>query len=280
MRLERRIASYLAMVWLVAVAGCASEGPPEEEAAAPPVAPAEPDTVVEPPAPQITISPVSNIDPGRFPHPSHADVACVTCHAGVPGHSMHSRVACSECHAAPPGGNARPTTAECNACHHGPSQTRACSACHGDRTPPPRDIVFSASFSVRPAPTRMTLPFDHARHAGNACSTCHVAGGGIVPAPDCGSCHESHHDEARRCLTCHTGQTLNMHGRDAHLGCGGAGCHQDPTVNALEETRSVCLVCHAQQENHEAGTECSLCHLVGDRPAAEPSAFAHVRGTG
>jgi hypothetical protein len=51
-----------------------------------------------------------------------------------------------------------------------------------------------------------------------------------------------------------------------------------PAITALEQTWPVCLVCDAQQEDHESGAECSLCHLAGDRPAAKPSAIANPGG--
>lgn len=247
---------------LVLAAACGSEPPAEEEPPEPETSPAAeaPRDTVPPQVAPITIAHVSNIHPERFPHEAHSGVECTTCHADVPGHATHALLACSRCHQTPSGATTRPTPAQCSACHHGPEQTRACVDCHGDRTPPERPITIMADFSVRPAPVSMTLPFAHERHSSLVCSTCHEQAGVRAPR-ECSRCHESHHTEERRCLTCHTTDPFSEHNRSAHMGCGGAGCHQDPVVTSLRQSRSVCLVCHRQQEEHEPGRDCAQCHI-------------------
>jgi hypothetical protein len=272
MRSTARIGMRIIVSGLTALAACSPEPSAEEprEARPPAVDEARDSTAQTPPA--ITIRPVSNIDPDRFPHSAHETVECATCHTSIPGHTAHQAIGCAQCHAAAPGERARPSAAQCDACHHGPAQTLPCSACHGGAPASTFQRPVLVRFSVKQTDTRLILPFEHGRHAGQSCSMCHVAEADIAAVPECSACHESHHDETRRCLTCHTSSPLALHDRQAHVGCGGSGCHTDAAVTSLAHTRQVCLVCHATQEDHEPGSECALCHIVqdGDRSSSRP----------
>jgi len=261
MALTRHIGSRLLAAVLVVSAGCGRGAVQETESAAVPAAePAADTTPAQSPAPAITIAPVSNIHPERFPHNAHRTVACGTCHTRVPGHDAHARLQCSECHESAPGNRARPTPAQCRACHHGADQARTCVDCH-DSARPAKQLPVPAKISVRDSVTTLTLPFEHERHSGQQCTTCHDVRAGVTAPRPCSSCHDFHHQADRRCSTCHAPMPLAKHDRLAHLGCGGSGCHQDAAVTALPMTRPVCLVCHRQQEDHEPGRECALCHL-------------------
>ena len=273
MGLTRRPVLRLFVATLVAAAACASEAGPgaEEPAELPAEEPASQESEAEQAAdtlpgaiPPITISHVSNIHPERFPHHAHETVACGACHTVIPGHAGHMMLDCAACHVAAPGERARPTPAECDACHHGAQQTRTCAGCHGDRPRPVRQVEFAVRFSVRDSPAAITLPFEHDRHAGLECSVCHGVQAAVREPRACASCHESHHGDDRRCSACHAPMPLDTHDRNAHLGCGGAGCHQDAAVTALAQTRPVCLVCHRQQEDHEPGQDCARCHIFTD----------------
>jgi hypothetical protein len=254
----------LIVAGLTTLAACSPEPSSEDlqDAPTPAVDEARDSTAQAPPV--ITIRPVGNIDPGRFPHGAHETVECATCHTSIPGHAAHLAIGCAACHASAPGVGARPSAAQCDACHHGPAQTLPCSACHGGSPASMLQRTVLARFSVKQTDTLLSLPFEHGRHAAQSCSSCHVAQADIAAVTACSACHESHHDEARRCLTCHTGSPLALHDRQAHVGCGGAGCHTDIAVTSLTQTRQVCLVCHATQEDHEPGSECALCHIVTD----------------
>jgi hypothetical protein len=84
-----------------------------------------------------------------------------------------------------------------------------------------------------------------------------------APRP-CGECHREHHRPGSRCLTCHTDVRRETHDRNVHRGCGGAGCHAEASLAAMGSGRQICLVCHAEQENHEPGEYCARCHLFRD----------------
>lgn len=88
----------------------------------------------------------------------------------------------------------------------------------------------------------------------------------------CGSCHQDHHRPDARCQSCHTQPPASAHGVQAHVSCSGSGCHDAPDVDAMAQTRAVCLVCHQAQENHEVGRECADCHQV--RPGEFATAAA------
>jgi nitrate/TMAO reductase-like tetraheme cytochrome c subunit len=199
----------------------------------------------------------------------------------VPGfrHSEHRDLACADCHTSEleHGALTVNTLADCRSCHHSETVAADCVACHqegsaggtGGALEVHRDLVLSVG--ARPA---RALPFDHARHEDLSCSSCHTEGPDrSASAADCASCHEPHHEATATCASCHTPAAAGAHRREtAHVGCGGSGCHQDLPFEALERTRTVCLVCHQDQVDHRPDGDCADCHAMTGPPfgAARP----------
>ncbi len=106
------------------------------------------------------------------------------------------------------------------------------------------------------------LPFRHTQHREEACGTCHTTPVTLAATKGCASCHTEHHQADASCRTCHE-ESRQAHTVEAHLGCGGAGCHEQARLaSGLKETRNVCLTCHQEMVNHKAGRECAACHQV------------------
>lgn len=209
---------------------------------------------------------------GGFPHEEHGSVACRSCHGTPQGHEAHDALACGACHQV---GTAASNTvsnaasaasagvgARCASCHHA-SGRADCARCHDGAPVAARQVTTG---------TR-TLPFAHPRHEDIACTRCHVEGPTLSAAASCASCHERHHTQISSCVACHdaaVGRAAVHVSERVHLGCGGAGCHTDTAVLALDGTRNLCLTCHAALTEHEPGAECQKCHLtrigVGGRP--------------
>ena len=63
-------------------------------------------------------------------------------------------------------------------------------------------------------------------------------------------------------MTCHKQPAAGVHTLEAHLNCNASGCHNEPVTTHMTETRSVCLVCHQDKEDHEPGRVCAQCHQV------------------
>lgn len=209
-----------------------------------------------------------------FPHEPHFEVACGVCHTRVPGHDGHATLGCTECHEAASPDPRRVVTAEtCQACHHGNTQGRTCADCHPAAPAGARAVPVSVRVAGREPLATRALPFEHERHETVACAQCHTGPAPMATPRPCTACHADHHVSAARCLTCHS-PPASAHGLGAHRTCGGAGCHTDVVVLRLTQSRQVCLVCHAGQEDHETGQECSKCHLsagqaLAGRPAVE-----------
>jgi Ni/Fe-hydrogenase subunit HybB-like protein/Fe-S-cluster-containing dehydrogenase component len=185
-------------------------------------------------------------------------------------HATHSGVDCTACHGVGgEHGSSRPTTLEgCRACHHQPPVSSRCLACHAeeDARAVTRDVqrVLDITLGSLDRPTRV-LPFDHDRHEETACETCHTEGSGLTAAGvDCGACHADHHGPEARCASCHDRPAADAHDIEAHLGCGGSGCHADAaaTVKAAPRTRQLCLACHRDYEYHEPARDCATCHRL------------------
>jgi len=196
-----------------------------------------------------------------FPHNAHAQISCSVCHQVPQGHGTHEDVACAQCHRASAGATITSLTpAQCQSCHHGVNQTRPCVTCHESR--PTVEAVQELHFEVWSAPRTRTLTFDHGRHSGLECSTCHKALPSLLPAEPCASCHENHHTPQADCTACHVEPPPGAHDVQVHLSCSGAGCHRVPDVEAFATSRNVCLVCHRAQRDHEPGGDCIQCHRV------------------
>lgn len=201
-----------------------------------------------------------------FAHESHAEIVCASCHENPVGHNTHTDVECVDCHPsvsveAPV---AAPSPGECLSCHHGPTQGLECADCHTPQdTRGEGSVTVRVSMSVLDAPQERRLPFEHVRHEGEDCTACHGGETTLAPPDDCSSCHEEHHQPEADCLTCHQEIEGDAHGPEAHRGCAGTGCHEDPVTNALPFNRVLCLSCHEEQVDHETQGECVECHAVG-----------------
>jgi hypothetical protein len=198
--------------------------------------------------------------PESFPHDAHVEISCLVCHTGVAGHGSHEELPCAECHLASALSSVTSLSpADCQACHHSPERGLACDACHE----PPGTLTRAevVHLSVWDTPRTRELVFQHADHEGVGCSGCHAAGPELAP-PSCSTCHEEHHVETARCANCHVEEGAGAHDMRVHLTCSGAGCHNEPVVEAMADRRPVCLACHVAQEEHELGQECIDCHKM------------------
>lgn len=195
-----------------------------------------------------------------FPHEAHVQIDCAICHQVAEGHGSHDTVECADCHRASALATVRAlAAADCQACHHGADQSWTCEHCHG--APGSYRTTQELFLAVWSAPRSRELAFEHAWHDGLDCASCHASRPSLSPEP-CAACHEDHHVATVRCQSCHTPPREGAHDVDAHLTCGGAGCHRAPRVEAIAGSRSACLVCHQAQEDHEPGGECIECHRV------------------
>jgi len=197
-----------------------------------------------------------------FPHGAHREIDCLVCHQIPPGHGSHGDLSCAQCHRASALSTVRALSpADCQACHHGAQQTVGCVGCHDA----PGRLVSSQllDLTVWDAPRRRSMDFDHGLHGSLTCDRCH-RGVEDVARVDCASCHDDHHTPDVRCQSCHVPPPETAHDATVHLTCSGSGCHAAPTVEAFASTRTVCLVCHQEQEDHESGVECIRCHTLSE----------------
>ncbi len=274
-----RAAARLALLLPVLGAACGGprEEPAAEEAAAADSVAEEPEEAPEPPVLAGAIRTVGFPgEGGTFAHDAHGRLACVRCHTLVPGHDAHGTVECVECHVPPAGFLAElsPSPEECLACHHGPGIGFECRHCHGPELLDPMGVPVSLELAIWPEPRARDLPFAHVLHESAECRECHEEPVTLGVARNCASCHESHHRVDADCASCHEEPPTEAHGADAHVACGGSGCHADESVLLLTAQREGCLACHAAQKDHEAEGICTECHLLPGRggptgPAAE-----------
>lgn len=183
----------------------------------------------------------------RFEHARHESLACTTCHGTTTGHgTLKTAVA-----------------RNCQGCHHANNPTGLdCARCHTKaELSPPRAVSATVSLTVWTEPKQRALPFDHPRHEGIACATCHGTALDRTVQRDCASCHADHHQAERNCNACHV-PTREAHTRQLHAtGCGASGCHASERTPAVTPVRSTCLACHNEQRDHMAGRQCAGCHL-------------------
>jgi hypothetical protein len=195
-------------------------------------------------------------------------------------HQDHERVDCLSCHTVDPvHGEVRVRTlSDCRSCHHRSPLASDCARCHSAADAPAATLnvrrVLQLSVGAPPA---RELPFDHARHAGVTCASCHTQGAELsAAAVACASCHVEHHAPEARCATCHLPKPETPpHPLEVHVGCSGSGCHQDLPFEGVPRTRNLCLACHAQQEDHKPGQVCTTCHLL---PSPRPAPGASREG--
>ena len=219
----------------------------------------------------------------------HTRTAVTTMQVGRPRaeamdfrHAQHRSVDCAACHQTTDRHGAVSITsfAECRDCHHTPPVAQPCTRCHerGALTGS-FDVAQTMRLSVAPRPQTRTLPFDHARHLGEACSACHAPGPAQSPANvSCRSCHQEHHRPDTDCMACHQTPPDGAHTLRSHITCTGAGCHQPSPFDGAPQTRQVCLSCHTDLVTHMPGRNCVDCHIVPQsRQAATPAGDAAGR---
>jgi hypothetical protein len=216
------------------------------------------------PASRVVRAPTVAREPA-FPHDPHRAVSCVTCHRVVASHVAHERLDCTECHAAPAQDVSLRALSprECLECHHDERQAAACPDCHAPASLEDGLVVQSpVRVSTWETSRDRAFSFDHGRHASVKCQDCHESSVLREFRTECRACHEPHHRVEAGCGACHTRVERTVHVEAAHAGCGGTTCHQDALVAALPPARPVCLACHGEQVDHEAGRECADCHAI------------------
>lgn len=195
-------------------------------------------------------------DTARFEHARHDALSCTTCHSTRAGH-----------------GDLKSSAKDCQGCHHGNTAIgRKCSSCHTTAeiaAPIPRRVTFA--LTVWPASRARDQTFDHARHPGIECGTCHTMSRQQAVQRDCASCHSEHHTAERNCASCHP-PSRETHTRAVHAtGCATSGCHDRERGAPVDPVRETCLACHNEQRTHKPDRECAPCHL---------SAWSQAAGTG
>jgi Ni/Fe-hydrogenase subunit HybB-like protein/Fe-S-cluster-containing dehydrogenase component len=184
-------------------------------------------------------------------------------------HNRHESVDCASCHnsAQRHGATTVRRVQECRSCHHSQPVAANCATCHTAGELKGVTSTVKRTFEIRigslDRPTR-TLPFEHAAHLTADCRTCHTGGLAMTPnQTGCSTCHEQHHRETANCTKCHETPKAGAHTRQAHLGCGGAGCHEGAPAAIIDapRTRELCLTCHQGRAEHKPGT-CADCHKL------------------
>jgi hypothetical protein len=179
-------------------------------------------------------------------HRRHREVECTACHSSVKRH----------------GELTVRTVRDCQSCHHAADQGASCTSCHqASELRATVNVATRFAVSVRRDAETRPIPFRHSWHTEVQCSTCHTTPVTFAATADCASCHTQHHVAQADCRLCHEPAKAE-HTRQAHLGCAGSGCHSLQQPVALQETRNVCMTCHADMVNHRAGRECAACHEV------------------
>ena len=177
-------------------------------------------------------------------------------------HARHRKVKCESCHSSKEehGAVFVRTPAGCQSCHHAKDERSGqCATCHASDELKAKGVDVTLRVSTRKDSVTRVLTFDHSVHAKHGCAECHDDSVGRRVVTTCTGCHENHHTIERTCATCHQ-SPREKHQRVAHDGC--AACHKDATVAALNPGRSLCLVCHAEQEEHKPSKDCVACHRV------------------
>lgn len=274
-------AALVASGLLVVLADCTGHDVPPESSGAPESEPEETETRPASDSGGVSADLIRLTVPtavtGGFPHGTHGDVECTQCHTTLAAHDSHTGVECTDCHQGPAWLGERVVFSrdECRACHHDAEQPRTCDTCHGEAISRPRITrTAAANPTTGSGPTSRELLFGHEDHGTLACTDCHGEPSSKAFSVECRSCHQDHHREDTNCGLCHGAPLLEVHDLKAHLGCGGAGCHEEPVTAQLGPSRSVCTACHSDQATHYPEGDCAECHRVS------PSGRTSVRGTG
>ncbi len=199
-----------------------------------------------------TVSPLE----APFSHDDHTDDDCATCHESEEAHGRLSVT----------------SVTDCRSCHHEKPVVTDCAACHtsGDFPVVPFTRLHVMAFDVGDRVTR-SLPFDHADHETADCTTCHVEDLTLsAEAYSCSSCHEDHHEPESECMTCHVEAPVEAHPAEVHVGCSGAGCHEESPMDLVPRTRPFCLACHQEYTDHKLDSDegCEDCHTLPPPTAA------------
>lgn len=185
-------------------------------------------------------------------------------------HRDHSATDCQDCHSVDRMHGETLVTGlqDCRSCHHTQPLADNCTACHlhGDvlsmSRPVPRTMAIQIGSLDQP---RRLLPFDHSAHDRMECTACHTSGLALSAAQtDCSACHAAHHQPEVSCMRCHQPPLPTAHTRDAHLGCGSAGCHEaaPASIRDVPRTRSLCTSCHQGMVDHYPTGNCAECHAL------------------
>ena len=219
---------------------------------------------------------------------------CGSCHEGAEApqavtavqsldfsHDEHESVECADCHRTGDshGAVGIATVQDCRSCHHEDPLPATCDQCH-EPSDAPLETYATTGAMVLPDvgvndPDR-TFDFPHGNHAVQDCGSCHSEGlaMGVSDDLDCASCHEDHHTATSDCASCHVSASVSAHPPEqAHVTCGGSGCHTDVPFETVPRTREFCLGCHQDMVDHEPQDTCSECHQLpaplpqrGNRP--------------
>jgi hypothetical protein len=190
--------------------------------------------------------------PRPFRHDEHRALSCSGCHGPAERHRV-ARVWAAR---------------DCAACHHDAARGYECARCHdASNLPAPRVLAAAMELTVWDEPRRRDLLFDHATHAARSCQECHEPPVTGPPIVRCSMCHAEHHRPEANCSTCHRPTPRAAHGLTSHVTCAGSGCHTRDGTTRPVFTRELCLLCHAEQTDHEPGSTCHVCHKI---PAVHP----------
>lgn len=201
----------------------------------------------------------ADLSADSFPHSRHTSLPCLTCHAVNTGNRLVFEV---------PRG--------CDLCHHqslmaGTVSATDCARCHtAAKLAAARPMIVGVGVAGKP-PVARTVGFRHEVHQQTPCAACHQPPN-IVP-PDsirsCQACHAQHHEAQRTCTACHNRpETPPAHSRTTHVGCD--ECHTPSRIAALTPSRTFCLTCHAAQQAHLPGRECTTCHFLATPAEFQP----------
>ena len=198
-----------------------------------------------------------------FRHDDHQSFDCVRCHSSGSEHGLLLVRGLEDC----------------RSCHHRLPAAATCTGCHDDVADSKQlfAVLQTLTFSQSKTATR-PLTFQHVRHEGVACASCHGSPPLDEQAVDCAGCHVDHHREGADCTACHVQAPAAVHPLTVHAGCAGAACHDDRTLVGASQTRSFCLACHQDQSEHRESEDCATCHVMPPPTFPGPAGMAWPGG--
>ena len=227
------------------------------------------------------------LDEGRFPHPLHAQIACVDCHASAavlageparPGTGDHAPCDREQCHR--PAFLGRPGT--------------LCRICH-ERVDPIAGTATPAPYPPQHGRRALAAEFDHAGHLDFAaveaavgfhvsCSDCHAGPGGEIQTASHAACSRCHAPEAAppgaptlfECGGCHRPRS-DPPSRERELIVGDLRFAHRTHRSDRRGDRIRCVECHQDTATHDRTGEhplpptraCVTCHDDGSRVPRE-----------